>query len=62
VAFGVESHRVDEWRILPGQGVYYHPPMIHNGKNVQETGYITDLITNYSAEWLKSRDRSRPFL
>ena len=52
----------DEWRILPGQGVYYHPPMIHNGEKIQETGYITDLITNYSAEWLKSRDRSRPFL
>ncbi len=22
----------DEWHILPGQGVYYNPPMIHNGK------------------------------
>ena len=22
----------DEWHILPGQGVYYNPPMIHNGQ------------------------------
>ena len=25
----------DEWQILPGQGVYYHPPMIKNGQRVR---------------------------
>ena len=25
----------DYWHILPGQGVYYNPPMIHNGERVQ---------------------------
>ena len=28
----------DFWHILPGQGVYYNPPMIHNGKRVQHAG------------------------
>jgi len=52
----------DEWHILPGQGVYYNPPMNHNGKAVKHEGYTTDLIADFSLEWLKSRDKSKPFL
>ncbi len=52
----------DEWHILPGQGVYFNPPMIHNGKPVKHDGYTTDLITDFSLEWLRNRDKSRPFL
>lgn len=52
----------DEWHILPGQGDYYNPDMIHNGKRVQHEGYTTDLITDHSLEWLGQRDKSKPFL
>jgi arylsulfatase A-like enzyme len=52
----------DEWQILPGQGVYYNPPMIHKGQTVKHEGYTTDVITDLSLDWLKSRDRSKPFL
>jgi len=52
----------DEWHILPGQGIYYNPPMIHNGEKVRHEGYVTDLITDFSLDWLKSRDKSKPFL
>ncbi|MDR3638190.1 MAG: sulfatase [Isosphaeraceae bacterium] len=52
----------DDWRILPGQGIYYNPPMIHNGKREQHQGYTTDLITDFSLDWLKGRDKSKPFL
>ena len=52
----------DEWHILPGQGVYYHPTMIRNGQRVQHQGYATDIITELSLEWLKNRDKSKPFL
>jgi arylsulfatase A-like enzyme len=52
----------DDWEILPGQGVYYSPPMIHNGRKVQHQGYVTDVITDLSLEWLRNRDKSRPFL
>ena len=52
----------DEWRILPGQGVYYNPPMIHNGKAEKVEGYTTDLITDFSLDWLRKRDKTRPFL
>jgi arylsulfatase A-like enzyme len=52
----------DEWHILPGQGVYYHPPMIHNGTRVEHRGYATDVITELSLDWLRGRDKSKPFL
>lgn len=50
------------WHILPGQGVYYNPSMIRKGAKVQHQGYVTDLITDLSLEWLQRRDRARPFL
>ncbi len=52
----------DHWHILPGQGVYYNPPMIRDGQNVKHQGYVTDIITDLSLEWLKARDKSKPFL
>ncbi len=52
----------DHWHVLPGQGLYYNPPMIRNGERVQHTGYTTDLINEFSIEWLKQRDKSKPFL
>jgi arylsulfatase A-like enzyme len=52
----------DEWHILPGQGVYYNPRMIHNGKSVQHQGYTTDIITDLSLEWLRTREKGKPFL
>jgi len=52
----------DFWQILPGQGVYYNPPMIRNGTRVKMEGYVTDVITDLSLEWLTNRDKSKPFL
>lgn len=52
----------DYWHILPGQGVYYNPPMIKNGERVKHEGYTTDLITDFSLDWLKNRDTAKPFL
>ena len=43
----------DYWDILPGQGVYYNPPMIRNGASVKHEGYMTDIITDLSLDWLK---------
>ncbi len=52
----------DYWEILPGQGVYYNPPMIRNGERVNHEGYVTDIITDLTLDWLKKRDKSKPFL
>ena len=52
----------DYWEILPGQGIYYNPPMIREGKRVKHPGYVTDIITDLSLDWLKKRDPSKPFM
>jgi arylsulfatase A-like enzyme len=59
---GSDPTGFDHWHILPGQGVYYNPPMNRRGEPTQHTGYTTDIITDLSIEWLKNRDKSKPFL
>ena len=52
----------DHWEILPGQGQYYNPPMICDGKNVVHEGYATEVITDLSLDWIRNRDKSKPFM
>ncbi|MEE2659538.1 MAG: sulfatase [Candidatus Latescibacterota bacterium] len=55
----------DEWTVLPGQGLYHNPEFIFHGpeggtaRTVQ--GYVTDLITDFTLDFLARRDRDRPF-
>jgi arylsulfatase A-like enzyme len=51
----------DHWNILPGQGAYYDPVFINNGEKKQHRGYCTDLITDFSLDWLKQRPKDKPF-
>src|SRR3546814_3234429 len=54
--------RFDEWKVIDDQGEYYNPDIITpKGRSIVE-GYATDLITQYSLDWLKNgRDKSKPF-
>ena len=51
----------DYWNILPGQGVYYDPTFISAQGRQKYTGYCTDLIGNFTLDWLQRRDQSKPF-
>lgn len=52
----------DHWEIVPGQGDYYNPDFIvESGDTVQVHGYLTDLITDKSLDWLDHRDKKKPF-
>lgn len=51
----------DHWNILPGQGAYYDPEFITAAGRKKYTGYCTDLIGDFSLEWLKGRDKTKPF-
>ncbi|MBZ5582464.1 MAG: sulfatase [Acidobacteriia bacterium] len=51
----------DYWNILPGQGVYYDPVFIEGGTKKQYQGYCTDLIGDFTLDWLKRRDPNKPF-
>ena len=53
----------DYSEVLVGQGPYYNPPMLKNGKRTQHTGYTTEIITDLALDWLqKKRDSSKPFM
>ena len=53
----------DYWNILVGQGPYYNPPMIENGRREKHIGYTTDIITDLTLRWLKTqRDAGKPFV
>ncbi|MEC9005227.1 MAG: sulfatase [Planctomycetota bacterium] len=51
----------DHFEVLKGQGQYYNPMLITNGKNIKHTGYTTDIITDQALEWLGQRDNRKPF-
>ena len=51
----------DYWNVLPGQGVYHDPVLIEMGRKEKHPGYVTDIITDLSLDWLRRRDKNRPF-
>jgi arylsulfatase A-like enzyme len=53
----------DHWEVLPGQGSYYNPDFLYAGGRRRREGYVTEVITNLSLDWLRNgRDSSKPFL
>ncbi len=51
----------DYFRILNGQGEYYNPDLIGPGDTTRVQGYVTDIITQLTENWLNGRDTTRPF-
>jgi len=52
----------DTWKVLPGQGHYYNPEFRTAEGNEVDTGYVTDLITDFSIDWMdKVKDDEKPF-
>ena len=48
--------------VLPGQGEYYNPDFLINGKQKRIEGYCTEIITEAMLDWLKTkRDPNKPF-
>lgn len=59
---GVVPNGLDYVNILPGQGHYYNPDFINNKLDTTRVnGYVTDIITDFSVDWLNKRDSSKPF-
>ena len=56
-----EPQGFDHWNILPGQGAYYNPVFITAQGKTKHNGYCTDLIGDFSLDFLKNRDKSKPF-
>ena len=53
----------DYWDVLPGQGKYYNPDFISAKGKEKNTGYVSDIITDKTLNWLKDqRDKEKPFM
>ncbi|MBB1643337.1 sulfatase [Sphingobacterium sp. UME9] len=47
--------------VLIDQGEYYNPNFIINGVKQQIQGYVSDLTTDMTLDWIAKRDTSKPF-
>jgi len=62
-----EPANFDWYLVSPGQGVYFDPTFHEKGKGqypknlVKTKGYATDVMTDAALDWLKRRDKSKPF-
>jgi len=61
--FGNNPKGIDHFMILPGQGEYINPTFITPQGDTVVTGYVTDLITDFTLDWLKNKRKAdQPFL
>ena len=51
--------RTDYWRLLIGQGEYWHPDFPGPDGKEQRKGCATDIITDMSLDWLRQRDKTK---
>jgi arylsulfatase A-like enzyme len=53
----------DDWKVLPGQGLYYNPDMITPEGNKRIEGHCTDIVTDLAVQWLQEgRQPGKPFM
>ncbi len=61
--FGNNPKGVDDFMILPGQGSYINPDFITPAGDTTIVGYVTDVITDLTINWLQEdRNPEKPFL
>ncbi len=62
--FGNSPKGFDQFKILPDQGNYYNPDFITKKEgNIKVNGYVTDIITDMTLDWLKQeRSANKPFM
>ena len=52
----------DYSEVMPGQGLYYNPVFVKNGKKHIYKGYNTDITTDLALNWLdEQRNKDKPF-
>lgn len=60
---GSDPTGFDYWEILPGQGQYYNPDFITKDGRHTDEGYVTELITRKSLDWLRAtKESGKPFM
>ncbi len=60
-----EPQGFDFWSVITGQeeqGDYYKPDFHEMDKHIVEEGYVTDVITDKTINFIENRDKSKPFM
>ena len=52
----------DKHMVVKGQGKYFDPTFTGSEGTWKRKGYSTDVYTDVAMDWLKSRDKKKPFL
>jgi arylsulfatase A-like enzyme len=58
---GMPRPGYDYWVSYDGHGRIVNPRLCHDGKYVEHTGYITDIMNDLAVEFLETRERGKPF-
>ncbi len=59
---GDNLHGYDYYAMTRSQGSYWNPSLAaKDGEKVKREGYVTDVYTDLSIEWLDKRDKEKPF-
>ena len=58
---GSDPTGFDDWIVLPGQGNYYDPAFLTPAGKKIIPGYVTDIITELTINFLKQRPTNQPF-
>ena len=49
----------DDWQVLPGQGLYFDPVFHTPRGDIKYTGYVSEIITDLSMDWLNKWNTGR---
>ncbi len=58
---GSDPQGFDRWIVLPGQGAYWNPMFLVQGRKLTIEGHCTDITTDLGIEFLKTRPADKPF-
>ncbi len=51
----------DRWIVLPGQGAYWNPTFLTEGKKMTIEGHCSDITGDLGLEFIKTRPKDKPF-
>ena len=58
---GSDPQGFDRWIVLPGQGAYWNPEFLVEGRKLKIEGHCTDITGDLGVEFLKTRPEDKPF-
>jgi arylsulfatase A-like enzyme len=58
---GSDPTGFDRWIVLPGQGAYWNPDFLVEGRRLTIRGHCTEITTELGIEFIRTRPQDKPF-